>query len=146
MLDANKALVRRYFDAIRAADRAELEAVLDPEVRVWLPGVGELPGLLLEGRKPVLDDVGETLRQLYDQMQPEILSLTAEEDRVAAEMRMLGRVVRTGGRYENHYFFLFWIRDGRITRIHEHLDTQRAARTLIGPSGFEKLPWLEGDG
>ena len=144
MLDANKALVRRYFDAVRAADLAELEAVLDPEVRVWLPGVGELPGLVLEGRRPVLDDVEATLRELYDRMEPEILSLTAEEDRVAAEMRMRGRVVRTGGRYENHYFFLFWIRDGRIVRIHEHLDTQRAARTLIEPSGFEKLPWLEG--
>jgi len=146
MLDANKALVRRYFDAIRAADFSELEAVLDPDVRVWLPGVGELPGLLLEGRKPVLDDVAETLRQLYDQMQPEILSLTAEEDRVAAELRMRGRVVRTGGLYENHYFFLFWIRDGRVTRIHEHLDTQRAAHTLIEPAGFEKLPWLEDGG
>ena len=146
MLEANKALVRRYFDAIRAADLAELEAVLDPAVRVWLPGIGELPGLVLEGRKPVLDDIDATLRELYDQMQPEILSVTAEEDRVAVEMRMQGRLVRTGGRYENHYFFLFWIRDGRIARIHEHLDTQRAARTLIEPSGFETLPWLEGGG
>ena len=146
MLDTNKALVRRYFDAIRAADLAALADVLHPEVRVWLPGVGDLPGLVLEGRKPVLDDFEQTVRQLYDQMQPEILSLTAEDDRVAAELRMRGRVVRTGSRYENHYFFLFWIRDGRITQIHEHLDTQRAATTLIEPSGFDSLPWLEGGG
>ena len=146
MLDANKSIVRRYFDAIRSADLPALESLLDPEVRVWLPGVGEVGGLVLEGRGPVIADFEQTHRQLYDRMEPEITSLTAEEDRVAAELRMRGRVIRTGGRYENHYFFLFWIRDGRITRIHEHLDTQRAATTLIAPSGFERLPWLEGEG
>ena len=144
MLESNKAVVRQYFDAVRSGDLAALEDVLDPQVCVWFPGVGELSGLVLEGRKTVIEDFDQTLRQLYDHMEPEIMSLTAEEDRVAAELRMRGRVVRTGGHYENHYFFLFRIHDGRITRIHEHLDTQRATKTLIEPSGFERLPWLEG--
>ena len=40
-----------------------------------------------------------------------------------------------GANYENHYVFVFTIRDGRIAEVHEHLDTLYAQRVLFDPLG-----------
>src|SRR5665213_4393672 len=45
-----------------------------------------------------------------------VQSLTAEEDRVAAEVHGAGTLI-SGEPYENDYVFVFRIRDGRIAAI-----------------------------
>ena len=35
------------------------------------------------------------------------------------------------GVYNNHYCFVMTVRDGRIVRVHEYLDTSHAAKVLI---------------
>jgi ketosteroid isomerase-like protein len=46
-------------------------------------------------------------------------SLTAEDDRVAAEVQGQGTLA-SGGDYRNTYVFIFRVRDGRIAAIAEH--------------------------
>jgi uncharacterized protein len=58
-------------------------------------------------------------------------SITAEEDRVVAEVKALG-TLRDGTRYENNYIFMFRIRDGRIASIAEHFNVLTVQQT-IGP-------------
>jgi ketosteroid isomerase-like protein len=50
-------------------------------------------------------------------------SMTAEEDRVAAEVHSHGTLVN-GEAFHNTYLFMFRIRDGRIASIAEHFDPQ----------------------
>jgi uncharacterized protein len=49
-------------------------------------------------------------------------SLTAEDDRVAAEVRGRG-TLKNGENYLNTYVFVFRIRDGRIAAIAEHTNS-----------------------
>jgi hypothetical protein len=46
-------------------------------------------------------------------------SLTAEEDRVAAEVQASGQL-KSGEDYRNTYVFVFRIRNGRIASVAEH--------------------------
>jgi uncharacterized protein len=50
-------------------------------------------------------------------------ALTAEEDRVAAEVQSRGTLVN-GASFHNTYVFMFRIRDGRIASLAEHFDPQ----------------------
>jgi ketosteroid isomerase-like protein len=54
----------------------------------------------------------------------DVESLLAEGDTVVLEIR-LRSLLPNGRRYDNAYCFLFTLRDGRIHRIREHLDTHR---------------------
>ena len=150
-IEANKTVVRRYFKAIEEADYAAIESLLANEVRFWLPP--SVPdGVEFAGRHEVMRNIVESIAGLYDVrvgLHPEILHLTAEDDRVAAELVIRGRSKANGKDYENHYHFLFVIRDGKIAEFHEHLDTLYAFRALFEPAGItlrEQVTWMPEDG
>lgn len=148
-LKTNKGLVERYFVAIGASDVASLARLLAPAVRVECAGGGGSKGqVVFESFAALENDIRHNLGELYDPavgIVPEILNLTAEGDRVAAEVRIRGRSARSGEPYDNLYAFFFWIRDGRIVEIHEHLDTAYVGETLFAPAGIASgraMPWL----
>jgi uncharacterized protein len=64
-------------------------------------------------------------------------ALTAEEDRVAAEVQSRGTLVN-GELFHNVYVFIFRIRDGRIASVAEHFNPQIVREKIIpllgGPS------------
>ncbi len=148
-LDSHKQLVRRYFDAIGAADLDALAKLLAPDLRVRCAGgTGTIGTVEFESFEALADDIRHNLGELYDAsvgIQPEILNLTAESDRVTAEVRIRGRSARTGAAYDNLYAFFFWIRAGTIVEIHEHLDTTYVGTVLLQPAGIAsgaEMPWL----
>ncbi len=53
-------------------------------------------------------------------------AITAEEDRVALEAEIRGKLP-DGRLYTNTYHYLMFFRDGKILRVKEYLDTQAAA-------------------
>jgi len=59
-----------------------------------------------------------------------INSLTAEEDRVVAEVQSLGTLIN-GEEYRNIYVFVFLIRDGRIASVAEHFNAVIVREKLI---------------
>ena len=149
-LDANKRLVLRYFAAIAASDLEGVARLLAPDVRIRCAGgTGARDSVVFRSPDALLVDLRENLGRLYDPavgIQPEVLSLTAEAERVVAEVRIRGRSARTGAPYDNLYAFFFWIRAGRIAEVHEHLDTLYVTETLLAPAGIASgaaMPWLE---
>ena len=149
-IERNKDLVRSYFDAIRAGDLARLASLLAPELRFRCAGGNGTEALVVfDSPEELLDDLRHNLGELYDPavgIQPEIQSLTAEQDRVAAEVRIRGRAARTGESYDNLYAFFFWVRDGSIAEVHEHLDTAYTGAKLLHPAGIasgSEMPWLK---
>ena len=142
----NREVVRRYFDAVNRGDMDTITSLLDPAATFWVPP--SLPdGVEFRGRDMVLKLFTESVG-LYDAdagLSVEIHSLTAEEDRVAAELVIRGRAAAGGGEYENWYHFLFRVRDGKIVAIREHLDSLYAFRTLFVPAGIterSQCKWL----
>lgn len=59
-----------------------------------------------------------------------INSLTAEEDRVVAEVESIGTLVN-GEVYENTYIFVFCIRDGQISSVAEHFNAIVVAEKFV---------------
>ena len=123
--DDNKNIVLEYF---RNQDAGELDAmfsVVANDVKIWHP---------IEG------DIGkEAFRRIFEALQPnlngnthnEIISLTAEADRVAAQV--VGRVTLKDDRhYVNRYCWLFVIRNGLIVEMFDYADTW-PWRKLDGP-------------
>ena len=148
--DSNKALVRDYFDALAASDFDRLTALLAPDlVFRCAGGTGAQDSVVFLSPEALLVDLRHSMRDLYDPefgLRPEIRSLTAEAARVVAEVRIQGRSIQTGEPYDNLYAFFFWIAEGRIARVHEHLDTAYVSRTLLQPAGIESgahMPWLD---
>ncbi|MEZ4330889.1 MAG: nuclear transport factor 2 family protein [Myxococcota bacterium] len=147
--DANRDLVRRYFAAIATGDLEALETLLAPDLHMRCAGGKGTAGVVeFDSFAEVAADLRHNEGELYDPtigIQPEILNLTAEGDRVAAEVRICGLSAHTRAYYDNLYAFFFWIRDGMITEIHEHLDTLYVGATLLQPAGIAAavdLPWL----
>ncbi|HYC01106.1 MAG TPA: nuclear transport factor 2 family protein [Candidatus Limnocylindrales bacterium] len=143
---SNKETVRRYFDAVNAGDIEVISSLLDETAVFWVPP--SLPdGVEFRGKTNVLKLFTESVG-LYDAsagLAVEILSLTGEDDRVAAELVIRGRSAASGEAYENFYHFLFRLRDDRIVAIREHLDSLYAYRKLFVPAGITErahCKWL----
>lgn len=142
----NKQVVRRYFDAVNRGDVETITALLDDDASFWVPP--SLPdGVEFRGKKMVLKLFTESVG-LYDAnagLTVTIQCLTADEDRVAAELTIRGKAAAGGADYENWYHFLFRVRGGRIVEIREHLDSLYAYRTLFVPAGITErvhCKWL----
>jgi uncharacterized protein len=69
-------------------------------------------------------------------------SLTAEEDRVAAEVQSQGTLVN-GEEYHGRYVFMLRVRDGRISSVSEHNDPA-PVREKLGPLLQDALAKMQG--
>jgi hypothetical protein len=127
---ASKALVERYFAALRAGDPA-LPELLSDDVTWWVPESSPLGGIH-QGKDAVLALMGSGT-DLYDASVPleiTIQSLIAEASRVAVQLVIDARTAK-GEPYRNHYHFAFEVRGGRIHAVREYLDTLYAEQKLF---------------
>ena len=68
-----------------------------------------------------------------EQLELTVHSITAEGDQVALEAESHRIISESGTVYNNHYHFFFEIRDGRIQRIREYMDTHHVNDVLPLP-------------
>lgn len=123
-----KALIRRYFDAMKTGSAA-LPDLLSDDVSWWVPPSSPLGGLH-EGKAKVLALMGQGVG-LYDgPLRVTIEALIAEGDQAAAQLVIDGRTAK-GEPYHNHYHFAFRVRDGRICAVREYVDTLYAQQKLF---------------
>jgi ketosteroid isomerase-like protein len=127
-LEANKKVVRRFFECLSAGDADALLALYADDVQCWT--AGDLPFSGLHPKEELRAMIEGVVGVFPEGWRFSVKTLTAEDDRVAAEAEVAGKHV--GGRsYEQRYHFLFWVRDGRIRRFHEYFDTKHAADVLL---------------
>lgn len=117
-IEANKAVARRYMQAVVDGDIDTIEALQHPDVKWWILGFGDMDRDTFVASVKTGLIAAETRRA-------EITGLTADGDRVAveawAEMVFPDRV------YRNQYHNLLVIRDGLIVEGREYMDTRAAA-------------------
>ena len=126
-LENNKAVARRFFETLSTGDTDGLLAILADGYTCWT--AGSLPFSGLHPRAIIADMVTGVRGVFPDGLQFEIVTLTAEHDRVAAEATALGRHL-SGQTYDQRYHFLFTIRDGKIESAKEYYDTMHANDVL----------------
>ena len=120
-LEANKALVRRFWGAFSASRFADALDLLHADATWWVAGATDISGTYT---KQQFSELVTGIAEGTDggiQVTPS--NLTAEGDRVAMEAESFGRL-KNGKVYNNLYHFQHVVRDGKLVAIREYLDTQ----------------------
>lgn len=106
-------IVRAFFDAVTEGELPD--AMLTEDMTAWTTTQGEMSKQAYQGVIRILRTISSVpLTFIID-------AVTAEEDRICAELHSHG-VLINGVAYENTYFFAFRIRDGRIAHVSEHFN------------------------
>lgn len=129
-VEANKALARELFDAISRADVEKLDVLYADDFEIWT--AGQLPISGTRTRAQALEGMKMIDGMFPDGIRFTITGMTAEGDRVAVEAFSEGLHV-SGKPYRNEYHFLMVVRDGRIVRFKEYMDTLHAKEVLLAP-------------
>jgi len=118
-------LARAFFSAV---GRGQLpEELVTPDMTAWTLSSGDADLARFAGGVKLLAAVVAPGALVYD-----IDSITAEGDRVIAEVRSDWPLLN-GQRACNHHVFAFRVREGRIARVAEYMDTA-VPRDIIGPA------------
>ncbi len=123
MTSSNHQLVRDFFKAIAQGDVPENRVTAD--LTFWSVNAGDTDKARFQlGIKLLATIFNKTM--VYH-----IESLTAEDDRVVAEVRSTGTLA-DGEPFSNTHMFLFRVRDGRIAYVAEYMN-QFVVREKIAP-------------
>jgi uncharacterized protein len=127
--DAHKKVARTYLESMAGAGDVDLFAstITDDYVTV-LTGQSKMSGTLT--REQHLAFVRAIPKMFTTGLNFEILSLTAEDDRVACESRVTATLTN-GLDYNNEYVHLFRFREGKIYRTNEFMDSALAEEALL---------------
>jgi ketosteroid isomerase-like protein len=117
-IEANKAVVRRYMQAVVDGDIGTIQALQHPDVKWWILGFGDMD------RATFTASVKGGLIAAQER-RVEITGLTAEGDRIAVEA--WSEMIFPDKVYRNQYHNLLVIRDGLIVEGREYMDTRAAA-------------------
>jgi uncharacterized protein len=123
--ETNKAIVRRYLEAVEAGDANTCDALHARDATWWVLGGGEMSREVFIAAVRAMAS-GSSHRTVT------IHSMIAEDDKVAVEVES---EMHFGAHiYRNLYHDLFVIRDGLIVHGREYLDTKVVAelQTLLG--------------
>jgi ketosteroid isomerase-like protein len=115
----NVELLKEYLGALQASDGDKMASMLHPDLRYWVS-----PGSAFSGNhdKPSLLAL---LPAIFDaQSGPTVLTyreITAQDDRISvvADGTM---PLKSGGRYDQTYHWLFKFRDDKVVEILEYID------------------------
>lgn len=127
----NRKTVTRFMELFSAGKAEECLAMMDESATWWVAGT--LPGLSGTHTKAafreLLGGISGTCEGPIKLMPKEF---TAQGDRVAVETESLTHT-KTGRKYNNFYHFLFEVKNGKITRVKEYLDTMHTHAVFIAP-------------
>jgi uncharacterized protein len=138
-MDSNttKDIVKNAWKAFATRDAAQIEAVFTEDAK-WFAPPGNATGLALGYTDFVLDRativrfLSQELMTLFvSDVQSTPRSLVAEGATAVLENRFQARLAN-GRHYDNDYCFVIEVKDGRIHRMREYMDTQRGARLIFG--------------
>ena len=134
-IDENKATVR---DFLACFDRGDVEGALSrmtDDCSWWIAGKPDMFALASTKSKMEMTELlGQLVPGMKDGLKMTIKGLTAEGERVAAEVESLGEI-EGGPTYNNEYHFLFIVQDGKIAAVKEYLDPMETARFLAALGG-----------
>ena len=127
-IEENKAIVESYFNAQRSGNLIEGLAVLAEDSTWTVPGDWEMAGVLT---KPQMVKMMESLNLFEGGLNFDHLSVTAEDDRVAVQTIVSGRL-KDGRQYRNNIFFLFRVKNGKVQEVTEVVDSLYSRQFWLG--------------
>lgn len=125
----NKRIVNAFFDAMNRGDVQGFIDLYDSEGSVWTSGNTLISGTLT--KPEILAGAGAIFEAFPKGLTFTVHAMTAEGNRVAVEAESNGEHV-SGKHYRNLYHFLFEMRDGKVLKLKEYMDTEAITDVLCG--------------
>ncbi len=126
----NKKVVEKMLAAFTAGRMDEVLSSLSDSATWWVAGTFPLSGT--KTKKEFADLVGGIGDSVEGSIRLSPKAWTAEGDRVACEVESYAKL-KNGRVYNNFYHFLFEVRNGKIQKVKEYLDTMHANDTFCVP-------------
>jgi uncharacterized protein len=132
--DTNKQLVMKAWREFATRDADRVRAVFTPDAE-WLAPPGNATALALDGTHHLVgrERIVRFLTSEFGTVFVADVTIDfggvyadCDSDTVIVEERMRATLAN-GGHYDNDYCFIFELKDGRIRRVREYMDTQRGA-------------------
>jgi len=126
--DQNKEITKEFFEALSSGSDKYLDFYTDESI-IWTAGNNSIGGI--RTKKEVVSFAQNILSAFPTGITFNITGITAENERVAVEIS--GEAIHASGAiYNNQYHFLLRIKDRKILELKEYMDTQLAAKILLG--------------
>jgi len=124
----NKEIATEFFNSLSSGTEGYLDFYTDDST-IWTAGDNAIGGT--RSKEEIVEFAQGILAAFPNGITFNITGMTAEDDRVAVEVS--GESIHASGQpYNNRYHFLLIIRDGKIIQLKEYMDTQLAAKILLG--------------
>lgn len=127
MSEENKQVVLAFVDAMGRGDAEAAAPCITDDAYTLARGFGSFAGV--REHDTILATIGAFHELMPEGMQPQIVSVTAEGDRVVVEFEGNG-VLFNGEPYGNEYCMVFRMRDGKICQVNEYFCTLLAEQRL----------------
>jgi len=132
----NVQVVKDFFAAMGSGDKEGLLALSTDDIEWIVPGkdwplAGTHRGHA--GLRAFLQKASETMETSF----PEPPEYVAQGDRVLVVGFATGRIKATDKTFEDDWVFAITVRDGKVAKIREYVDTQALARASIMPRSFD---------
>jgi ketosteroid isomerase-like protein len=128
--EEKKTLVTQTWTSFGKGDIKSAFANMSDNVSWLVPG--NTPGVsgLKRGKDEILKFMSGIGTVFPEGLQSEIRRTYCDGDTVIVELTNRGKV-SNGKSYENEYCFVFELEDGKVRRIREYVDTQKAKEILF---------------
>ena len=127
MNEHNKQVVLAFIDAMGRGDAAAAAPCIAEDTFTLAKGFGRFAGV--RTHDTILATIDAFRQLMPGGMEPTILSVTGEDNRVVVEFEGNGTLVN-GEAYNNQYCMVFMLRDGRIRQVNEYFCTLLADKVL----------------
>ncbi|WBO24416.1 nuclear transport factor 2 family protein [Sphingomonas abietis] len=125
--EQNVQIVKAFFAAAFGGDREAMLALVADDIEWIIPGE-DWPLAGTHRGRAGLTDLLNTESQTMEMSLSEPREFIAQADRVLVVGYAEGKVKATGKPFEDDWIFSITVRDGKLTRIREYVDTQALAR------------------
>jgi ketosteroid isomerase-like protein len=134
-IEKNIQTVRDFFAAIGRGDKEALLALAAEDIEWIIPGENWPLAGTRHGHAGLTDLLETASKTMETSTEPR--EFVAQGDRVLVVGFAQGKVKATNKTFEDDWIFAITVRDGRLSRIREYVDTQalaRAAETDTNPT------------
>jgi len=133
-IEKNVQVVKDFFAAMGSGDKQRLLSLVAEDIEWIVPGE-DWP---LAGTHRGHAELADLLQKASEELEttyPEPPEFVAQGDRVLVVGVATGKIKATNRAFKDDWVFAITVRNGKVTKIREYIDTQALARASVATQG-----------